>query len=147
MLRYHLKTQENITVSRQNLLFSLKLQKNNNCSSASDWWKNTKSSFKEKARTFLKILSLKKILEFQDWKKTANLYKKQNFRPEIKQMIENSQDELYQLENKQNVLNLVLILIRRMAKNTPKLSSKYLVHGIGAKFVLNWEQNMLYNKN
>ena len=62
-------------------------------------------------------------------------------------MIENSQDELYQLENKQNVLNLVLILIRRMAKNTPKLSSKYLVHGIGAKFILNWEQNMLYNKN
>ena len=30
-----------------------------------------------------------------------NLYKKENFKPEIKPMIENLQDELYQLENKQ----------------------------------------------
>ena len=29
-------------------------------------------------------------------------------------------------------------------KNAPKLSSKYLVHGIGAKLVSNWEQDMLY---
>ena len=46
-------TQENITISRQNLLFLLKTQKNNH-SSASDWWENTKSSFKENARTFSK---------------------------------------------------------------------------------------------
>ena len=32
-------------------------------------------------------------------------------------------------------------------KNSPKLSSKYLVHGIGAKLVSNWEQDMLYNES
>ena len=37
-------TQENITITRQNLLFLLKTQKSNH-SSAGDWWKNTKSSF------------------------------------------------------------------------------------------------------
>ena len=43
-------------------------------------------------------------------------------------MIENSQDELYQLErNKVKVLNFVLALDRNWrAKNTPKLSLKYL---------------------
>ena len=55
-------------------------------------------------RTFLlKILPLKKILEFH-WKterRLQNLYKKENFKPEIKSMIKNLQDELYQLENKQ----------------------------------------------
>ena len=46
-------TQENIIISRQNLLFLLKTLKNNH-SSASDWWENTKSSVKENARTFSK---------------------------------------------------------------------------------------------
>ena len=49
---------------------------------------------------FLNIPSLKKVLEFQNWKKTAKLTQK-NFKPEIKSMIEKLQDELYQLENKQ----------------------------------------------
>ena len=34
-------------------------------------------------------------------RKLRNLYKKENFKPEIKPMIENLQDELYQFENKQ----------------------------------------------
>ena len=34
-------------------------------------------------------------------RRLQNLYKKENFRPEINRMIENLQDELYQLENKQ----------------------------------------------
>ena len=39
--------------------------------------------------------------DFQDWKKRLrNFYKKENFKPEIKPMNENFQDELYQLENK-----------------------------------------------
>ena len=42
--------------------------------------------------------------------KIQNLYKKENFKPEIKPMTENLQDELYQLENKQKVLNFVLKL-------------------------------------
>ena len=41
-----------------------------------------------------------KILEFQDWKRLRSIYKKENFKPEIKPMIENLQDELYKLENK-----------------------------------------------
>ena len=51
-------------------------------------------------------------------------------------------------KNKKKVLNVVLILDRRWrAKKTPKLSSKYLVHGNGAKLVSNWKQNMLNNKS
>ena len=42
-----------------------------------------------------------KILEFQHWKKTAKLIQKRTLKPEIKPMIENFQNELYQLENKQ----------------------------------------------
>ena len=34
-------------------------------------------------------------------RRLQNLYKKENFKPEIKLMIENLQDKLYQLENKQ----------------------------------------------
>ena len=47
-------TQKNITISRQNLLFFIKNKKKNNHSSGSDW-ENTKSSYKENARTFSKI--------------------------------------------------------------------------------------------
>ena len=34
-------------------------------------------------------------------KRLWNFYKKENFKPEIKPMIENLQDEFHQLENKQ----------------------------------------------
>ena len=70
---------------------------------------------------FIKIPPLKKILEFQ----------------EIKPMIENLHDETYQLEtSNQKMLNLVLILYGRWrAKSSPKLSTKYLAHEIGAKLV------------
>ena len=44
---------------------------------------------------FLKIPPLKTERRLQ------NLCKKENFKPEIKPMIENLQDELYELENKQ----------------------------------------------
>ena len=33
------------------------------------------------------------------WDKKENLYKKENVKPEIKPMIENLQNELYQFEN------------------------------------------------
>ena len=52
--------QESITIWRQNLLFLLKTQTHTHThthkdfSSASYWWKNTKSSFKENVRTFSK---------------------------------------------------------------------------------------------
>ena len=38
------------------------------------------------------------------------LHNKEDFKPEIKPKIENLQDELCQLENKQKVLNFVLTL-------------------------------------
>ena len=38
---------------------------------------------------------------FKTERRLQNLYKRENFKPEIKLMIENLQDELYQLENKQ----------------------------------------------
>ena len=43
---------------------------------------------------FLKIPPLKKILEFNTERRLQNIYKKENFKPEIKLMIENLQDEL-----------------------------------------------------
>ena len=49
---------------------------------------------------FLKIQPLKKILEFQYWKKRLrSSYRKWNFKPKIKSMIEDLQYELYQLAN------------------------------------------------
>ena len=38
--------------------------KKNNCSSSSGWWEYIKCGFKENARTFSKVLQLKKILKF-----------------------------------------------------------------------------------
>ena len=55
---------------------------------------------------------------------------------------------IYQIKNKQKVLNLVLILDRTLrAENAAKLYSKYLVRRIRAKLVSNQEENMLYNKS
>ena len=57
-----------------------------------------------------------------------NFYKKENFKSEIKPMIENLQDELYQLENKQSkVLMFVLTSVGSWSvKNGQKYFSKYL---------------------
>ena len=43
----------------------------------------------------LKIQPLKEILEFQDWKRGYKTYTKKKFKPEIKPIIKNLQDELY----------------------------------------------------
>ena len=50
---------------------------------------------------FLKISSLMKILISRLKEDYETSIKKENFKPEIKPMIENLQDELYQIENKQ----------------------------------------------
>ena len=72
-------TQENITISRQNLIFLLRTK--NPHSSASEWWANTKSSFKENARTFsknsttlenIRISRLKENCKTYTKKKTSN---------------------------------------------------------------------------
>ena len=55
------------------------------------------------------------------------LVQKENFEPKIKPFIENLQNELYQLENKQAKGAKLRANIRSWrAKNAPKLSSKYL---------------------
>ena len=59
-------------------------------------------ALKKMLQNFLKLPPLKKILEFQDWKKDCETYtKKEEFKPETKPIIENLQDELYQLESEQ----------------------------------------------
>ena len=63
---------------------------------------STNLVLKKKQRHFLKIPPPKKILECKEWTKTLqSLYKKENFKPEIKPMIKNLQEKLYQLDNKQ----------------------------------------------
>ena len=90
--------------------------------------RNTPNLVKKRMlRYFLNIPQLKKIYNFKNEIRLQNLYKKENFKPEIKSMIENLQDELYQLENKQAKSAKLHANIRsRRAKNAPKLSSKYL---------------------
>ena len=79
----------------------LKTQKSNH-SSASDRWKYIKSCFKENTRTFSKSSTTQENIRISRLKnRLRNLYKKQNFKPEIKPIIKNLQDELHQLENKQ----------------------------------------------
>ena len=77
-------------------LFLLKTQKSH--SSTSDWQENTKSCFKD-IRTFLE--NSRKYQNFNTEERLRNLYKKENFEPEIEPIIENLQDELSQFENKQ----------------------------------------------
>ena len=50
---------------------------------------------------FLKIPPLKKMLDFQDWKKTEKFIRKRKLKLEIKPMVKNLQNGFYQLENKQ----------------------------------------------
>ena len=79
----------------------LKTQKSNH-SSASDRWKYIKLCFKENTRTFSKISTTQENIRISRLKnRLQNLYKKQNFKPEIKPITKNLQDELHQLENKQ----------------------------------------------
>ena len=67
-----------------------------------DWWEYTKSCLKENARTFSKnSITQENIIISKLKKGLRSLYKREKFTPEIKPMIENVQDEFYQLENKQ----------------------------------------------
>ena len=66
----------------------------NNLSSASDWSEYNKSCFKENATTFSKNSTTQENIKFSRLKKRRrNLYIKENFKPEIKPMIENLQDK------------------------------------------------------
>ena len=83
------------------MLSLLKAQKSNHYS-ASNRWKYTKSCFKENGKKFFKNSTNQgNIIISRLKKRLRNLYKKKNFKPEIKSIITYLQDELYQLENKQ----------------------------------------------
>ena len=77
---------------------------------------------KKMLERFLKIQENIRISVLK--RKLQNLYKKGNFKPEIKSMIENLERSTLE-KNKQKVLNFVLTLDGNWrAKNAPKLSSK-----------------------
>ena len=98
-------TQENITISRQNLLYLLKTRKIPTLQQVTGG-RIPNLVLKRMLELFLKVPPLKKILEqyrirkYQNTEgRLQNLYEKENSKPEIKPMIENLQDGLYQLEN------------------------------------------------
>ena len=71
-------------------------------SSIIGWWEYTKCQIKENAGSFSKNSTKKENIRISGLKKRLrNLYKKENFKPEIKPLINNLQDELYSLESKQ----------------------------------------------
>ena len=101
----------------------------NNHSSTSDRWEYSKSCFKENARTFSKNSTIQENIRISRLKKRLrNLNKKENFKPKIKPMIENFQDELYRLESKQaKVLNFMLTSGGNWRKKeAPRLFPKHL---------------------
>ena len=83
-------------------LLSSSKRKQGNSSSISDWWENTKIKIKQTARGFSKNSTTQENIRISRLKKRLrNLYKKENFKPEIRPFINNLQDELYSLESKQ----------------------------------------------
>ena len=63
---------------------------------------NTKCKIKDKARIFSKNSTKQENIRISRHKKRLrNLYEKENYKPEIKPMINIFQDELYCLESKQ----------------------------------------------
>ena len=57
------------------MLFLLKKQRKNH-SSANDWWENTKSSFKENARTFSKNSTTQENIRISRLKEDCKTYTK-----------------------------------------------------------------------
>ena len=83
------------------LLTTLK-KKENGFSTPTYWWEYIKSKIKDNTRSFAKNSTRQENIRISRLKKRLrNLYKKENFKPEIKPMINNLQDELYILESKQ----------------------------------------------
>ena len=73
----------------------------NSHTSASDRWEYIKCCFKENAKIFPKSCTTQENITTLRLKEDYKTYTKKNFKPEVKPMIENLQDELYQLEKTQ----------------------------------------------
>ena len=83
-------------------LLSFLKTKQNNYYSLSDWWEYTKIKIKVTARRFSKNSTTQENIRISRLKKRLqNLYKKENFKPDLQPFINNLQDELYSLESKQ----------------------------------------------
>ena len=86
-----------ISPQQQKRCFLLIKSIKTNYSSASEFWEYINYCFKENYRKFLKFSSLKRILEFQDWKKRPwNFYKKENFKPKFNPKTQNLHNEISQ---------------------------------------------------
>ena len=62
-------------------MFLLKTQKN--ISSASDWWENAKSTFKENAINFSKNSTTQEKIKILRLKEDCKTYTKRNFKPKL----------------------------------------------------------------
>ena len=83
-------------------LLSFLKTKQNNYYSLSDWWEYTKIKIKVTSRRFSKNSTTQENIRISRLKKRLrNLYKKENFKPDLQPFINNLQDELYSLESKQ----------------------------------------------
>ena len=106
--------------------FFLKTQKTT--SSANAWWGNSKSSFKENARTFSKSSTTQEIRISKPKKRLWNLYKKKISNQKSNQWLKTyKMNFINKKTNKEKVLNFVLTFGRSWrAEKAPKLSSEYL---------------------
>ena len=107
--------------------FFLKTQKTT--SSANDWWGNSKSSFKENARTFSKSSTTQeiRISKPKKKKKKRHLYKKKISNQKLNQWLKTYEvNFINKKTNKERMLNFLLRLGRSWrARKPPKLSSEY----------------------
>ena len=101
MLRHYLKTPPLKKILQFQDKISFFLLKNN-YSLASEWWENTKPSFKENARTFSKNSISQENIRISKLKEDYKTYtKKKISNQKLNQWLKNLEDELYQLQNKQ----------------------------------------------
>ena len=102
----------------------------------------TKSCLKKNAGTFSKNSTTQENIKISRLKKKlSNLYKKGNFKPEIKPTIENLPDELNQLESK-HTKGAKLHANINFTKNALKLISMYLKDNMQNQII-----SELYNDN
>ena len=96
-----LLNKKNFCSTTRNMLSILETKKDN-YSSTNDWWEYTMEQIKDDAQLFARNSKKQKNIRISRLKKRLqNLYKRENFKPEIRVMISNLQDELYTLETKQ----------------------------------------------
>ena len=83
-------------------MISLLKTRRNTYSSISDWWEYTKCQIKVNTKDFsINYAKQENIRISKIKKRLQNVYKKEKFKPKMKHLANNLQDELYSLESKQ----------------------------------------------